>query len=72
MIGAEKMSIVFEPDTKETRYLFQIYARECFIEKLLQDILTDMKICEIEGWDKTEYIRRLRDVLNGVIHFEKR
>ena len=55
--------IQFVPDTKETRYAFQKYARECFIVQLLQDISVDMEICEIEGWDKTEYVRRLREVL---------
>lgn len=35
-------------------------AREEMIQKLLADILIDMNICEIEGWDKYEYIRRLK------------
>jgi len=56
--------IQFEPDTKDARYLYQKNCRELFIQKMLQDILTDIKICEIEGWDKTEYIRRLKDALN--------
>lgn len=38
------------------------------ILKLETDILHDMQVCEVEGWDKTEYIRMLYEVLN---HFMK-
>ena len=36
------------------------------IERLYKDILFDLQVCEIEGWDKTEYIRMLRDKLNSI------
>ena len=35
------------------------------IVKLEADILADMMVCEIEGWDKMEYINMLRDLVNG-------
>lgn len=42
-------------------------ARQQMILKLLADIRLDLTICELEGWDKKEYIRMLQDELN---HFE--
>lgn len=41
-------------------------ARHATILRLLNDIRVDMEICEIEGWDKTEYIRTLRKMLNSI------
>ena len=55
--------IQFEPDTKETRKKMQMLARHVAITKLLQDISTDMQICDIEGWDKTEYLRMIQEAL---------
>lgn len=42
-------------------------ARQQMILKLLADIRLDLTICELEGWDKKEYIRMLQDELN---HFK--
>lgn len=39
-------------------------ARERMKQRLLTDILTDLQVCELEGWDKLEYITELRDMLN--------
>lgn len=50
-----------QPDTP---YKLQVLARHQMIEKLYHDILMDLQICEIEGWDKTEYIRMLQKLLN--------
>jgi len=33
--------------------------------KLLADIQADMTACQLEGWDQTEYIRELQDLLNS-------
>ena len=41
-------------------------ARERFKERLLQDILTDLMVCELEGWDKLEYIQELKTLITGV------
>jgi len=41
-------------------------AREQLITKLLADINMDLTICELEGWDKTEYLERLHD---EIAHF---
>ena len=44
----------------------QELARHQLIVKLYADILVDMQICEIEGWDKLELVRMLQDLLNGL------
>lgn len=41
-------------------------ARKKFEEKLLQDIRVDLTICEIEGWDKQEYIKELKRLINSI------
>lgn len=41
----------------------QELARHRFIEKMYAEILIDMQICEIEGWDRMEFINQLRDAL---------
>ena len=41
-------------------------ARQKFKERMLRDILVDLTICDIEGWDKLEYIKELKRLLNGI------
>ena len=41
-------------------------ARQRFKQQLLNDILVDLMICEIEGWDKLEYIRELKNLINSI------
>lgn len=48
----------------------QELARHEMILRLYKDILMDMEICEVEGWDKLEYLRQLQEVINGF--FERR
>jgi len=40
-------------------------AREQMKLKLMQDIRADLIICEIEGWDKMEYINELNELVNS-------
>ena len=42
----------------------QELARARAKQQLLTDIRMDMTICEIEGWDKKEYLSELRDMIN--------
>lgn len=42
-------------------------ARKKFQQRMLQDILIDLQICEIEGWCKTEYIRELRRLIGSLL-----
>jgi len=51
------------PDTPRK---LQELARHKMIVKLYADILADMRVCEIEGWDRMEYIRMLQDMLNSI------
>lgn len=41
-------------------------ARNDFIKKLINDIKTDIAICELEKWDKTEYINEIIKVVNNI------
>lgn len=41
-------------------------AREQMKVKLLNDIRADLAICEIEGWDKREYIQELHELIDGL------
>lgn len=49
---------------KETRRAMQLVAREEMKMRIYADILADIMICDIEGWDKIEYIIELQDMLN--------
>ena len=51
----------------ETRRSMQLIAREEMKRKIYADILADMMICEIEGWDRLEYIKELQDMFNSLI-----
>lgn len=46
-------------------------ARLGMITKLEQDILIDMMVCEIEGWDRMEYIRMIYTILERFINREE-
>ena len=47
-------------------------ARKKFQEKLLKEIHFDLMVCEIEGWDKKEYINELKKLLNGINTLNKK
>lgn len=42
-------------------------ARHQMIRRLLADIRMDLQVCDVEGWDKREYIRMLQKEIN---HFK--
>jgi hypothetical protein len=56
---------VIIPD-KETAKKLNELARHQQIVRLLSDIRTDMMICELEGWDKMEYVNQLRALLDSL------
>lgn len=58
-------NIEFKPDTPETRKRFQDLCRHAFIMKLLAEIRMDMAVCELEGWDKMEYINMIYAEMDG-------
>ena len=51
---------------KDTAKAFNTLARKKFEEKLLKEILADLMVCEIEGWDKREYIEELKELIDGI------
>ena len=46
-----------------TRKALQDLARHKMIVSLYANILIDMRVCEIEGWDKMEFIRQIQDAI---------
>lgn len=40
-------------------------AREQMKLRLMQDIRMDLIVCEIEGWDKMEYLNELKELINS-------
>lgn len=40
-------------------------ARQKMINKLLNDIRVDLMVCELENWDKEEYINDLKKIINS-------
>ena len=53
------------PDEDTARALNDL-ARHTAIVRILNDIRIDMEICEIEGWDKREYLNLIRQLLNSI------
>lgn len=59
------MNAIVLDDNPQTPYKLQQLARLKMITKLETDILADMTVCEIEGWDKLEYINQLKELINS-------
>ena len=49
---------------KQTAKALNDLARHQNILRILQDIRIDMEVCEVEGWDKTEYIRMIQKAVS--------
>lgn len=65
-----KMEIIEKPKTKDD-YVFpaksvNTLARKKFEEHLLKEITFDLMVCEIEGWNKLEYIKELKRLINSI------
>lgn len=59
--------IMLEPDIPETRKTLNDLARHQLIVRILQEIEFDLMICEIEGWDKKEFIRQIQSAVDKII-----
>ena len=57
------------PEDEDIRIALNVLARHQTIYNLYRDILIDMMVCEIEGWDKKEYLNQLKSVIE---HFERK
>ena len=64
-----KQSRTMITEDEDTRIALNVLARHETIYNLYRDILIDMMVCEIEGWDKLEYLKLLKDV---IAHFERK
>ena len=51
---------------KQGPKVFNRLAREQMKRRLLADILADMQVCELEGWDQLEYLNELREMLDSL------
>lgn len=51
--------------TADERRKLNELARHQLIRRLYLDILIDMQVCKLEGWDQMSFIRQLQDLLNG-------
>lgn len=59
-------------EDKETAKALEALAREQLIHKLLSDLVFDMQVCQIEGWDPYEYPKRLKAEIDRICEqFEK-
>lgn len=73
--------IEFAEPIKQTKAVEKIEAEKCFYfpaknvndlarlkfkEQILKEIMFDLVVCEIEGWDKKQYINELKKLLNGI------
>ena len=64
-----KQSRTMITEDEDTRIALNVLSRHQTIYNLYKDILIDMMVCEIEGWDKLAYLKLLKDVIE---HFEKK
>lgn len=64
---------ILPPNSDEqTRRKFNQLGREEMKRKILADILVDLTICELEGWDKLEYLDEIKQLINGFYERNKK
>lgn len=59
-----RLGVTLNPDTPEARKALNRLAREKMKYRLLADIRFDLAVCEIEGWDKAEYLSEIKNMIN--------
>lgn len=64
-----KQSRTMITEDEDTRIALNDLARHQTIYNLYRDILIDIVVCEIEGWDKLVCLKLLKDVIE---HFERK
>jgi hypothetical protein len=69
LVNVQKMHIA--NPKKEEPFIFPYktvndLARLKFKEQILKEIMFDLMVCEVEGWDKKEYINELKKLINGI------
>ncbi len=58
------MGVQLIPDTPEARKALNRLAREKMKYRLLADISLDLVICELEDWDKAEYLSEIKNMID--------
>lgn len=61
-------SIFINCDEKTGALALQRKAREEMKTRLLQDILFDIQVCKIEGWNYKEYIIDLKEIIDDIYY----
>lgn len=61
-----RLGVTLDPAAPETRKALNRLAREQIKLRLLADISLDLVICELEGWDKTEYLNELKSMIDDL------
>lgn len=61
-----RLGVTLNPDTPEARKALNRLAREQIKLRLLADIRFDLAVCEIEGWDKLEYLNELKSMIDDL------
>lgn len=49
-----------------TRKQLQALARHEMIQKLLKDLAIDLRVCELENWDNSEYVQMLKNEIDNI------
>lgn len=67
----EKKEKINQKIEKKDDFIFpsktvNILARKKFQEHLLKEIMFDLMVCELEGWDKKEYLNEIKKLLNSI------
>lgn len=52
---------------KENAFALNRLAREQMKLKLMQDIRIDIEVCRLEGWECKEYLRELKNIIDGFL-----
>lgn len=58
----------FCDSSKEGPKALQRYCRESMKLRLLADIVQDMTVCRLEGWDVFEFVRELHAELEKILN----
>ena len=61
-----RLGVTLNPDTPEARKALNNLAREQIKLRLLADISLDLAVCEIEGWNKLEYLNELKSMIDDL------
>jgi len=51
---------------RETAKAMHLLARKQMLRLLLNDILIDINICKLEGWDYKDYVAELKGEIDGI------